>query len=121
LNSDQGSPVLIIAGPCGSGKTTLVRDLARCNIKARQVAQEHSFVPDMWQKLAQPDILIFLDASFETCKFRKQFNWTEEDYKEQKRRLQHALQHSDIYIQTDGKSPLEVLEMVLEALGIGHA
>ncbi|MBN1264557.1 MAG: hypothetical protein JXA25_03630 [Anaerolineales bacterium] len=120
MKPDNEPPVLIITGPCGSGKTTLVKDLAQHQIKARQVAQEHSFVPDMWQKLAHPDILIFLDASFETCKKRKQFDWTVEDYKEQKRRLRHARQHSNLYIQTDGKSPLEVLETVLEALRIGH-
>ncbi len=114
--TDHHEPVVIIVGPCGSGKTTLVNDLVRHKINARQVSQEHSFVPDMWLKLADPDILVFLDASFQTCKNRKQFNWTPADYDEQKRRLRHAHAHCDIYIQTDGKSPSEVLQKALVEL-----
>lgn len=118
---EPNQPVIIIVGPCGAGKTTLVRDLERHNVHARQVSQEHSFVPDMWQKLAHPDLLIFLDASFSTCKTRKRFDWTPDDYNEQKRRLRHARQHCDIYVQTDGRSPSDVLETILEELRIGHA
>jgi len=120
MNPAQSPQTLVIAGPCGSGKTTLVKDLALSGITARQVSQEHSFVPDMWMKLSHPDILIFLDASYETCKHRKQFQWTTDEYFEQKRRLRHARAHCDIYIQTDGKSPQQVLLMVLRELGVGH-
>jgi ABC-type Mn2+/Zn2+ transport system ATPase subunit len=51
-----------IVGPCGAGKTTLTRNLTAAGISARAIAQEHSYVPYMWQKITNPDILIFLAA-----------------------------------------------------------
>ena len=71
---------IIIVGPCGSGKTTLAEKLQQDGLEARQVAQEHSYVPTMWQELSQPDFLIFLDASFETSTERKSLNWNIEEY-----------------------------------------
>jgi hypothetical protein len=48
-----------------------------------------------------PDLLIYLIASFETCTQRRKLNWTNEDYLEQLRRLTHARQHADLIIETD--------------------
>ena len=53
-----------IVGPCGSGKSTLVEGLEKHGYECRHIAQEHSYVPDMWQLITQPDILIYLNASF---------------------------------------------------------
>jgi predicted metal-dependent hydrolase len=105
-----------VVGPCGSGKTTLIAGLQQHGIAARQIAQEHSIVQDMWRRLGAPDLLVFLDGSFETCTVRKHFDWPLADYQEQRRRLEHARRECNIYLATDGLTPQEVLEEVLRAL-----
>ena len=80
----------------------------------RQIAQEHSYVPDMWQRLVNPDVLIFLEISYPVTLQRKPFNWTEKEYREQLHRLRHAFEHADIHIDTDHHSPDEILEIVLK-------
>jgi deoxyadenosine/deoxycytidine kinase len=116
-NTEEERHTLIaVVGPCASGKTTLVEGLFRHGLKARQIAQEHSYVPQMWEILTKPDILIYVDASFESCTERKKLNWALKDYERQKERLTHARQHCDIYLDTEGISAEEALERVLEAL-----
>jgi cytidylate kinase len=110
-------PQIAIVGPCASGKSTLAAGLKAHGFHARQIAQEHSYVPDMWQVITNPDILIYLDASYETCSRRKDLNWLRREYAEQGRRLEHAREHCHIYLNTDDKSPEKVLESVLDALG----
>jgi hypothetical protein len=70
----------------------------------------------MWQRITNPDVLVYLQASFEVCTQRRQLNWNVADYDEQTRRLAHARQHADILIETDGLSPAQVLERVLALL-----
>jgi thymidylate kinase len=70
----------------------------------------------MWQVITNPDILIYLDASYETCTRRKNLDWLPREYAEQGRRLEHAREHCHIYLNTDDKSPEKVLEGVLDAL-----
>jgi cytidylate kinase len=111
---------IAIVGPCGAGKTTLAQQLQAQGFHARDIAQEHSFVPDMWRVITDPDVLIFLNASFETCHRRKHLNWTPQDHQEQLRRLDHARCNCDIYIDTDGMQPDEVLLVTLRELGVGH-
>jgi len=108
--------IIAIVGPCASGKSALARGLAERGIHARQVVQEHSFVPEMWQIIAQPDFLVYLDASFQTCSQRKNLNWRQSDYDEQLLRLAHAKKNCDILIETDGQSEATVLEKVLSSL-----
>jgi len=105
-----------VVGPCGSGKTTLITALRAGGRVARQIAQEHSHVRDMWRRLAAPTVLVFLDASYATCTDRKRFDWPIEDYLEQQRRLEHARQECDIYVVTDDLTPPAVLKEVEEAL-----
>ena len=112
---------IIIVGPCASGKTSLAEKLTEAGHPARQVAQEHSYVPTMWQKMSQPDTLIFLDSSFETSTRRKSLNWDREEYEIQQERLQHAREHCDLYIDTDDLSEQEVLEQALAALHGGQS
>lgn len=121
MNARGKSPTIGVVGPCGSGKTTLIDGLSRLGIQARQIAQEHSYVPDMWKKLSQPDMLVYLEASFETCTERKSFNWSRHEYAEQIRRLRHARAHADVRVDTDTKSAGEVLEKVLQALRGGQS
>ncbi len=97
-----------VVGPCGAGKTTLVKNLRENNYVAKAIAQEHSYVPDMWQKLSKPSFLIYLSASYETTIERKKFAWTFDEYSKQLGRLKHAFQHADLVIQTDNTSIEEV-------------
>jgi thymidylate kinase len=98
-----------IVGPCGAGKTTLATKLKALGYKVRHIAQEHSYVPSMWQKLTNPDILIYLNVSYENTILRRQLNWSREEFEEQLRRLSHARQHADLVIDTDALDAQGVL------------
>jgi deoxyadenosine/deoxycytidine kinase len=105
-----------IAGPCGSGKSTLIASLATHGFTCRHIAQEHSYVKDMWKRITNPDVLVFLQASFPICTARRKLNWTEADFAEQQRRLAHALEHADLVVNTDALDPPEVAARVLDFL-----
>jgi adenylate kinase family enzyme len=48
-------PLLIgLVGVCASGKTTLAKILEEKGYHCRHISQEHSYVPDMWQRLTHP-------------------------------------------------------------------
>jgi guanylate kinase len=110
------SSLIGVVGPCGSGKSTLMQGLERYGYACRHIAQEHSYVPTMWQKISKPDILIFLDASFLVSTARRKLNWQKKDYEEQVRRLEHARQHAHLVIETDDLNPEQVLQRALEYL-----
>ncbi len=105
-----------IVGPCAAGKSTLVAELKEYGIQTHHIAQEHSYVPAMWQKITHPDLLIYLDVSYENTLRRRQLDWTPAEYEEQNRRLAHARQHADLYVDTDPLTPAEVLAEVLRFL-----
>lgn len=105
-----------IVGPCSSGKTSLVDGLTRHGFNARHIAQEHSYVPYMWQRITQPDVLIFLDVSFSVSQQRRPLNWKYSDFEEQQKRLAHARLHADLMINTDDLSIVEILKIVLDFL-----
>ena len=112
---DEPGLILIgVVGVCASGKSTLIRGLESRGYRARHIAQEHSYVKDMWKKITNPDVLVFLDASYPMTVLRRQLNWREADWAEQQRRLAHAREHADFYIQTDQLSADEVLEEVIQ-------
>ncbi len=115
---DPGSkrPLVGIVGPCGSGKSTLMAGLEQAGYRCRHIAQEHSYVPYMWQRISHPDILLFLDAPFETCTERRHLNWSLADFEEQARRLAHARQHADLIIETGTLTIPQVLNTALEFL-----
>jgi chloramphenicol 3-O-phosphotransferase len=75
-------------------------------------------VPAMWQRLTKPDLLVFLDASYETCTKRRTLNWDRWEYEEQLRRLEHASLHADLHVETDRLAPDEVQRAVLSGLGL---
>jgi guanylate kinase len=109
---DRKQLLIGVVGPCGSGKSTLIAGLEKKGFKCRHIAQEHSYAPSMWRKIANPDLLVFLDASFETCTRRRRLNWMKADYEEQLRRLSHARQHADLLVKTDALTINQVLEQV---------
>jgi hypothetical protein len=70
----------------------------------------------MWQHIRDPDILIYLDASYKTCTKRKRIKWLPHEYAKQIHRLQHAKKHCHIYIDTEKLSPNEVLIQAMKQL-----
>ena len=107
---------IAVVGVCAAGKSVLVCALRSLGYDARQCAQEHSFVPDMWRRLARPEVLVYLDASLDAVRKRRSIDYGNAYLEEQCRRLEHARRHCDIYVQTDGLSESEVLRRVLDAL-----
>jgi deoxyadenosine/deoxycytidine kinase len=103
-----------IVGVCASGKSTLVSGLNEHGIRTRHIAQEHSYVKDMWKRITNPDVLIFLDASYSVTITRRQLDWTTAEWDEQQRRLIHAREHADLYIMTDELTAEQVLLKALE-------
>ncbi len=105
-----------VVGPCGSGKSTLIAGLEPYGYTCRHIAQEHSYVQAMWQRITNPDVLIFLDASFPVSTARRKLTWQKEDHEEQYRRLAHARQHANLVIDTNPLTPAQVLQKVLDYL-----
>lgn len=102
-----------VVGPCAAGKTTLVNSLRQAGIEARHIAQEHSYVADMWKRLTNPDLLVYLDVSYPLTLARRKMDWTFAEYTEQLHRLRHAKQFADCYLDTSTLSPQEVLARVM--------
>lgn len=102
-----------IVGPCSAGKSTLIRALVARGYRARHIAQEHSFVSDMWKRITNPQWLIYLDVSYQTSMGRRQLEMSEAEFLEQVHRLRHARQSADLYIDTESLSPEQVLDRVL--------
>lgn len=105
-----------VVGPCGSGKTTLVSGLTGLGLHACHIAQEHSYVPDMWQRLSRPDILVYLHVSYPLTIARRKLVWTITEYQEQLHRLRHARQNAQLFIDTDDLTSQEVLQHVQDFL-----
>ncbi|HLO31658.1 MAG TPA: hypothetical protein VK249_21070 [Anaerolineales bacterium] len=110
------SSLIGVVGPCGSGKSTLIAGLEKHGYTCRHIAQEHSYVPAMWQRITNPDLLIYLAASFPVCTVRRKLNWQKADHDEQLRRLAHARQHANLLIDTDDLTPEQVLQKTLDYL-----
>ena len=107
-----------VVGPCASGKSVLAEGLRRLGYDASSAAQDHSYVPDMWQRLNPPDILVYLDVTLETAwqRGRVGTGWNQDYLDEQHHRLRHALAHCDLYLPTDGLTEEEVEARVLDYL-----
>ncbi len=70
---------------------------------ARHPAQEHSYVKDMWLRLVDPDVLIYLDVSHEAYRRRRPKDDAGPEYLEMQRaRLAHARAHADLVVDTNG-------------------
>ena len=116
---ERVSPVpgrVAVVGICASGKSTLVEKLCALGVDARCCAQEHSYVPDMWQRLSRPQILVYLDASLHTVHERGRPEYGAALLETQRQRLAHARDHCRIYVDTDGMTITEVLDRVRQML-----
>ncbi|MBN1260917.1 MAG: hypothetical protein JXB35_09580 [Anaerolineae bacterium] len=108
-----------IVGPCSSGKSELARRLREQGFQVKEIRQEHCAMPAMWQRLTNPDVLIYLDVSMEEAARREGLArpsswWVDE----REFRLAHARAHCDIYVDTTFLTPGQVFEAVLPALRI---
>jgi deoxyadenosine/deoxycytidine kinase len=109
-------PLIGIVGPCGAGKSTLAANLSKLGYHARHIAQEHSYAPTMWQRITHPDVLIYLDVSYENTINRRTLDWTVSEYQEQLFRLRHARQHADYHLDTNILDQIGVFQLVLSWL-----
>ncbi len=114
---DHRRPLVAVVGPCAAGKSTLVERLRARGWNVREVAQEHSGVPDMWQRLTRPDLLICLEVSLEQARRRGHLAPTDHAWwTAQHERLAHAREHAHLVLQTDDLTPDEVAEHALALL-----
>jgi cytidylate kinase len=85
--------------------------------RVKEIRQEHSAAPDMWQRITDPDVLIYLDVSLEVGAQREGLDhpsswWVEE----REVRLAHARAHCDLYIDTSDLSVDQVIESAVSYL-----
>jgi len=114
---EERKKILIgIVGPCGAGKTTLAAGLKDRGYQARGIGQEHSYAPSMWQRITKPNVLIYLDVSYENTLRRRQLDWTSDEYTEQLYRLRHARQNANFYLDTNPLTISQVLARVIDFL-----
>jgi len=116
-----GRPIIGVVGPCCAGKSTLVEALQARGRDVRHIAQEHSYAARMWQGFAKADILVFLDVSYAVAQQRRWMDWQPADMEEQRRRLQHARERCDLYVNTDLLTIEEVRQTVLSYLDLASA
>jgi len=116
INQVQKSDLIGIVGPCSAGKSTLIGRLKELGYSCRHIAQEHSYVPDMWKRLVNPIVLIYLDVSYAVSMKRRPLNLNRAEFREQKNRLTHAFQNADLSIHTDELTPDEVQNLVVKFL-----
>ena len=93
----------------------MVQALRQLGYDAYSVAQEHSHIRRMWA-LRHPDFVVFLDCTYETALKRRAVPWSRGHMDEQRKRLADARAHCDLFVQTDGLSPAQVVDLVVEAI-----
>ena len=112
MEIDPKDLLIGVVGVCASGKSTLIRLLTDRGYRCRHIAQEHSYVQNMWKRLTNPDILIFLEVSYTKTLTRKKINWTIDEYNLQMQRLGNAYENADIRILTDDITPGQLIDLV---------
>ncbi len=108
---------IAVVGPCSCGKSTLTRALKAAGYNARHPAQEHSYVPNMWQRITQPDVLIYLDVDYPNVRLRRpHIDGGPQRLADQRHLLRHARENCDFYLDTSGLSVVEVETAVFNFL-----
>lgn len=116
MESEKRLRRIAVTGPCAAGKSELVTALRALGYDARHVAQEHSYVPDMWKRVCKPDALVYLDVSYEVARARRPSVGRPVDLENQRHRLRHARAHCGLYIHTDSLTIAQVLAEALRFL-----
>ena len=111
--------LIVVVGPCASGKTTLVRGLQSCGYRAMVSGQEHSEIPTLWRRSA-PDVTIGLNVDLATIRRRRSAGWSESIYRRQQERLRHAFASAAIVLDTAIMGPEQTLQAALELLRGSH-
>jgi thymidylate kinase len=70
----------------------------------------------MWRRIANPELLIYLDVSYEISMKRRRLDMTKNEFLQLVERLGHAKEHANLYIDTETLSPEHVLAQVLSFL-----
>lgn len=119
---DSKTVRIAVVGPCSSGKSTLTKSLKAAGFEARHPAQEHSYVANMWQRVTQPDLLVYLDVDYANMRARRPLtDGGPQRLAEQHYRLRHARELCDFYLDTSNLSAAEVKTAVfnfLHSLGL---
>ncbi len=111
-------PIIKVVGISGSGKSTLVDCLRTRGYDARPVSQEHSDIPDLWQRFDRPFALIYLSVSMsELLKRRPGRSWTYKEYVREENRLSVARDYADLRIDTSKLEPQQVCDIAATFLG----
>ncbi len=106
-----------IVGPCSSGKSTLAKALRSLDYRVKEIMQEHCSAPDMWLRLSNPDVLIYLDVDQDVAAQREGLSQPSSWWQDEREfRLAHARAHCHIYVDTTLLTPLEVFDKVHAAL-----
>jgi gluconate kinase len=108
-------PKIAVVGGCGSGKTTIVRELQTRGYEAYVVGQEHSAVRDLWNR-RHPDTMIFLDVTLDAVRQRRGPSWPEWLFNAQQRRLEHASQNADIHVNTADLTVSQTVQEIVRLL-----
>ena len=117
MSTNRVKPLIGIVGVCASGKTSCIARLTAMGHHCRHIAQEHSYVQTMWKQLTDPDLLVYLEVSYQQTLIRRNLNWTEAEYNEQLNRLENARKNADIRINTDELSVNEICEIINKKIG----
>ncbi|MBI5304798.1 MAG: hypothetical protein HY868_21870 [Chloroflexi bacterium] len=107
---------IAIVGPCAAGKSTLAQNLQALGYQADDCGQEHSGVQTMWQRIAKPDLLIYLDVNLVNINARRNVNWEQTYLDEMNRRLTHARAHAHFFLDTNDLTIEQVRDRVVQFL-----
>lgn len=66
----------------------------------------------MWKQLTDPDVLVYLEASYPKTLIRRNLNWTKAEYDEQVNRLSNARENADLIIKTDDLTIEEICVII---------
>lgn len=112
-------PRVVVVGPCGSGKTTLVEGLRRLGVAATACGQEHSEIATLWRH-SNPDVVVALEVDLPTLRRRRGDEWPEWLYQTQRRRLRDATAAADLRLDTSTLDQEAVLRRVAVLLAPNH-